>query len=177
MEKSEKSIGIIVSDLDDLRAWIKLLMEKHPSILAPLPTEYFLEIMSIHILIVAILEYSLRYVGRRMKYYQLIDYVSRSPVLTDLEKDWLILLILRRHTIVHNFAHADDELCRDTKKYIKKLKVVPGERDSWLTPFTLQECDMCLGIVRKLMILDIVSDRLTTEQRDMFKRDLEETHR
>jgi len=170
LEKKHNRLAFVFSDIDRLQDWVIALKGRTPRFGAPLSDRYFLELMSIHILIVSLLEYSLKCVRMAARQHELIERIRSSPVMRDLEKDWLVYLILTRHTVVHNFGHHDKDLEKNMRKHIRKLRVVPGDGDSWLTVFVGTQFDLCLELLKKYLFLDVLSNDLTVEELQCFRR-------
>lgn len=161
-----KDHEVLVYELERLHRWTYKLITDTPVTAPHHPDEYFLQMMSVHILIVALLEFSLKCVGKPKK--ELLDCLRRSPVLDELEADWLIHTVLIRHTLVHNFGRLDSHLLNQEKKHIKKLKIHWGKGDSVLTTHVLEVSVLCLRLLEKFVFLDVLSKELTDAERQAF---------
>ncbi|MCJ7505562.1 hypothetical protein MUP05_03700 [Candidatus Bathyarchaeota archaeon] len=169
LETLNGNYEVIISELERLYRWADKLMTETPIMSHPLPDEYFFQLMSVHILIVALLEFSLKCVGRPTKRGRLLDHIRKSPVLNDLEADWLILTVLIRHTLVHNFGRYDPQLAELEKKYIKKLRIVWPETGTFITTHSIDQSVSCLALLEKFVFLDVLSKDLIETEKQAFK--------
>ena len=139
-----------IADLNTLEEQIERLEERiHFG--ERLDDEIYLQIVAIHVLIISKLEFFLkmRFSKERLPYNEIIEKIKESS-LDVLEKDHLILLVLIRHTLVHNGGYADKKFLGDCKKKLEKLEMKNYEESS-LTVLGPSQLKKDISIVKKIV--------------------------
>ena len=137
-----------------------------------MPSRDYLEIMSIHVLLISLLEFLMKCVGNDISQSKFPSYIRGRQVLDDSEKELLIYLVLIRHNVVHNFGYWNDELRSKVKQHIRSLKVDIPEEDRYLSPLSPKKCLLSVRVLAKLIFLDILSEELTEEELEDTKKSI-----
>lgn len=143
--------------------------------------DLYFQLVSVHILAVSILEFSLKnkeineiqcQKTKRIKFENIINYIKQSQILDDMQKDWLILLVLIRHTLVHNYGHIDQDFRCGVNKYIEKLKYEFPNDKSQLATLSPDDVAICIKLLKRYIYLDIMSEHLKNGWKKVLDKEL-----
>ena len=171
LESLDKNYSIVLSDIETLENITKEIQKKVKG-RALISDDLYLRLTSIQILAISILEFLLKREYKINYQKDIINCIKESPELSVLQKDWLILLILIRHTIVHEYGHYDKQFWDNVGKHIQKLKVEKPENDSYRSPLNPDQVIMCLNLLKKYIYLDVLSKHLTKKEKASLSKEL-----
>jgi len=167
LAQKDKITEKVFSDIETLEKMLENLGDKHktPRSGTRLVTDkIYLQITGLQVLLVSKLEYLLKSKGIINKQNGLIEKIKNTPILSKLEADWIIYLILIRHTIVHNGDYFDAKFHKAFKKHIRELKLEIPEDSVRLTSMDIEGLLLVTKLIKKFILLDIVKDLWTDEE-------------